>query len=255
MPRNIGIKARIGSVDALPPRGRALAHGEAERINQDGSFFQVTRDRLKLPQFADGSAELMHFHRSDMPEARASDNVRVPVLDAHLLREVLARGCGVIGRVRKRRRLLRVGQTRVNLDRIEGLSDFIELEVVLREGQSGKDGRAIAEQLMQRLGQSDAPRLASTYRGLEQAYMGAATKQDAINDTQSCRRLPRFPAMRFRRPNSRRRPSADFGAGQLSASFRLAADIRIRRLNVGGCLNQSGHGFLARRTALPLVSD
>ena len=101
-----------------------------------------------------------------MPEARASDYVRVPVADAAALREALARGCGVLGRVRKRRLLLRVGPTRVHLDRVEGLGDFIELEVVLHEGQRDDEGRVIAEQLMQRLGLGDAPRLAGAYLDL-----------------------------------------------------------------------------------------
>ena len=46
MPRNIEIKARIESIDALLPRARPLADGEAELIEQDDSFFQVPQGRL-----------------------------------------------------------------------------------------------------------------------------------------------------------------------------------------------------------------
>ncbi len=171
MPRNIEIKARIDSVEAMLPRARALADGEAECIDQDDTFFRVPLGRLKLREFADGSAELIHYHRPDLPEARASDYVRVPVADAAALREALARGCGVLGRVRKRRLMWRVGATRVHLDRVEGLGDFIELEVVLHEAQSDDEGRAIAEQLMQRLGLGAALRLAGAY--LDLATLGA----------------------------------------------------------------------------------
>ena len=166
MPRNIEIKARLHSVDELLPVARALADGDAVAIDQHDTFFHVPHGRLKLRAFADGSAELIHYHRPDTAKAKASDYVRVPVADADALREALARGCGVIGHVRKRRLLLLVGQTRVHLDRVAGLGDFIELEVVLREGQPDGYGRVIAERLMQRLGLAEAPRLAGAYLDL-----------------------------------------------------------------------------------------
>jgi adenylate cyclase class IV len=182
MPRNIEIKARIDSFEARLPHARALADGAPEMIEQDDTFFAVALGRLKLRQFADGSAELIHYHRPDVPEARASDYVRVPVPDAAALREALARGCGVLGRVRKCRLLLRVGPTRVHLDRVEGLGDFIELEVVLHEGQSDDEGRVIAEQLMQRLGLGDAPRLAGAYLDLGRANTEVDAEAGAWRD-------------------------------------------------------------------------
>jgi adenylate cyclase class IV len=172
MPRNIEIKARIDQLEALLPQARALAGGEAEVIEQDDTFFRVAQGRLKLRQFADGSAELIHYHRGDGSEARPSDYVRVPVSDAAALREALARGIGVLGRVRKRRLLLMLGQTRLHLDRVEGLGDFVELEVVLRDGQSDDEGRAIADGWMQRLNLQHAPRLGGAYMDLLRATAG-----------------------------------------------------------------------------------
>jgi len=170
MPRNIEIKARIGSVEALLPRACAVAGGVPQRIEQDDSFFQVPHGRLKLRQFADGSAELIHYQRADSAEAKASDYVRVPVADPAALREALARGCGLLGRVRKVRWLLLVSSggftTRIHLDRVEGLGDFMELEVMLRDGQSDADGQAVAEALMLALGLADAPRVAGAYMDL-----------------------------------------------------------------------------------------
>ncbi len=45
----------------------------------------------------------------------------------------------------------RLGRTRIHLDEVEGLGDFMELEVVLREGESAEDGVREAESLMARL--------------------------------------------------------------------------------------------------------
>jgi adenylate cyclase class IV len=166
MPRNIEIKARIPSVEMLLPPARALAGGDAVRIDQDDSFYRVPHGRLKLRRFADGSAELIHYHRADTAEAKASDYVRVPVADAGALHEALSRGCGLLGRVRKQRQLLMVGPTRIHLDRVEQLGDFIELEVVLQEGQTDADGVSTAEALMAALGLSAAPRISGAYLDL-----------------------------------------------------------------------------------------
>ncbi len=172
MARNIEIKARIDSVDALLPRARAVAGGTETLIEQDDSFFAVPNGRLKLRQFADGSAELIHYHRADTPAPKASDYVRVPVPDAAALREALARACGLLGRVRKRRWLLLAGSTRIHLDRVEGLGDFMELEVVLRADQTDAEGGRIAETLMRALGLEGAERLAGAYLDLLAAMTG-----------------------------------------------------------------------------------
>ena len=170
MPRNIEIKARIDSVESVLPRARAIARGDPELIIQDDTFFTVPQGRLKLREFADGSAELIHYHRPDTAEAKASDYVRVPVPEPAVLREALARGCGVLGRVRKQRLLLQVDEggfhTRIHLDRVHDLGDFIELEVVLRAGQTDADGSAVAEALMHRLAVAAAPRVTCSYLDL-----------------------------------------------------------------------------------------
>jgi predicted adenylyl cyclase CyaB len=173
MPRNIEVKARISSVQELLPRAMRVAGTGAERIEQDDTFFRVPHGRLKLRQFADGSAELIHYHRPDSAAAKASDYVRTAVPDAAALREALSRGCGVLGRVRKTRLLVLVNQagfhTRIHLDQVHDLGDFMELEVVLADGQSDAQGAAHAELVMQQLGLHDAPREAGAYLDLLQA--------------------------------------------------------------------------------------
>ena len=54
--------------------------------------------------------------------------------------------------MRKVRTLFLVGRTRVHLDRVEGLGDFLELEVVLADDEPAETGVAEAHALMEALG-------------------------------------------------------------------------------------------------------
>ena len=59
---------------------------------------------------------------------------------------------GQTGRVRKHRTLFLVGRTRIHLDQVEGLGSFLELEVVLEDGEATESGIREAHILMGRLG-------------------------------------------------------------------------------------------------------
>jgi adenylate cyclase class IV len=166
VPRNVEIKARIAGVEAVLPVAQALADSPAQAIAQDDTFFVCTHGRLKLRDFGDGRGELIHYHRADTDGPKLSDYARVPTDEPAALREALARALGVLGRVRKQRLLLLAGATRIHLDRVEGLGDFLELEVVLRDGQSEAEGAVIAERLLQRLGVAPGQRLAGAYLDL-----------------------------------------------------------------------------------------
>jgi adenylate cyclase class IV len=68
--------------------------------------------------------------------------------------------------VRKTRYLYLVGQTRVHLDDVDGLGQFMELEVVMRPGQPDSEGQAIASDLMAKLGVEQADLLEGAYMDL-----------------------------------------------------------------------------------------
>jgi len=152
MARNIEIKARIESIEALLPRAQAVARGTPELIVQDDTFFACAHGRLKLRDFGDGRGELIQYRRADTQGPKTSTYVRSPTTSPATLRDALARALGVLGRVRKQRWLLLAGRTRIHLDRVEGLGDFLELEVVLGDSEPEADGQAEANALLARLG-------------------------------------------------------------------------------------------------------
>lgn len=166
MARNVEVKARIAGIEALLPRARALADGPGERLLQDDTFFACGHGRLKLRDFGDGRGELIHYQRAEADGPKLSDYVRAPTTDPAALREALARAHGAIGRVRKTRWLLMCGATRIHLDVVEGLGQFVELEVVLRDDQAEAEGAAIARGLLERLGVEPSQLVAGAYLDL-----------------------------------------------------------------------------------------
>jgi predicted adenylyl cyclase CyaB len=152
MARNIEIKARIESVEAMMTRAAALADRGPVEIQQDDTFFACPRGRLKLRALSATEGQLIFYRRPDQAGPKESFFVVAPTASPDEVREALSLAYGQIGRVRKRRTLYLVGRTRVHLDRVEHLGDFLELEVVLAEGEPDGPGVAEAHRLMTALG-------------------------------------------------------------------------------------------------------
>ena len=90
--------------------------------------------------------------RPDHNGPKTSHYSLTPTSDPTGLRHVLASAYGEKAVVRKTRHLYFVGRTRIHLDRVEGLGDFLELEVVLTEEDSIEGGEVEAHRLMEPLG-------------------------------------------------------------------------------------------------------
>jgi predicted adenylyl cyclase CyaB len=163
MARNIEIKAQIGSISVLEPKVAALAQHGPELIEQDDTFFHCAHGRLKLRAFADGHGELIAYERPDALGPKTSDYLITPVADPDALRATLTRALGETGRVRKQRLLFLVGRTRVHLDHVDGLGEYLELEVVLRDGEPAERGIDEAHSLLLDLGVQPASLIASAY--------------------------------------------------------------------------------------------
>jgi predicted adenylyl cyclase CyaB len=152
MARNVEIKARISGVAALMPLAAGLADAGPTVIEQDDTFFACPNGRLKLREQCGAGAELIFYQRADASGPKESFYVRVPVPAPQALRELLQLAQGQTGRVRKRRTLFLVGRTRIHLDAVAGLGEFLELEVVLRDGESADAGVVEARRIMAQLG-------------------------------------------------------------------------------------------------------
>ena len=169
MARNIEIKAPVPELDAIRTRARSLASSPAEILEQTDTFLAVPSGRLKVREFSDGTGELISYQRPDQRGPKESVYTRYPCQSAQALLETLGKVLPVRGIVLKRREVFLVGRTRIHLDQVQSLGSFVELEVVLSDGESAERGEDVALKLLQKLEISESSLVAQAYIDLLEA--------------------------------------------------------------------------------------
>jgi len=163
MPRNVEIKARIRDPETVRQRVENQCAAPPEVLEQEDTYFHVPEGRVKLRTFGDGSGELIAYRRSDAAGPTLSTFHLYPTRNPAGLGSFLTAALGVRGVVKKRRHLYWIGQTRVHLDEVEGLGAYLELEVVLEDGQTEEEGAAIADRILADLGVGSEDRIDRAY--------------------------------------------------------------------------------------------
>ena len=148
MPANIEIKAVLTDSVSAHAIATRLSGAPAEVVDQTDIFFPCAGGRFKLRVRGPNDGELIFYDRPDGPEPRHSDYLIARTAEPWTLLEILTRTVGTSGVVRKRRSLYLVGQTRIHIDHVDGLGEYLELEVVLAPGQSDAEGQNIAMELL-----------------------------------------------------------------------------------------------------------
>ena len=166
MTRNIEIKARTNDFQNVLRILENLADSSSTILEQVDTFFHCQKGRLKLREFKNSQPELISYLRPDSSGPKLSRYSRVKVENSTALKKALASALGIRGVVRKKRMLFMVGQTRIHLDKVDGLGEFLEIEVVLNENQAKAEGEKIAVEFMKKLGVSKSDLIECSYLDL-----------------------------------------------------------------------------------------
>jgi len=176
--RNIEIKAFLKDRAAALATAARLSGSAPEVIHQQDTFFRGVGARLKLRIFAPDRGELIRYERADVAGARCSRYSIARTADPEVLLDILTQTLGVTGTVEKVRTLYWVGPTRIHIDQVQGLGDFLELEVVLGTGQSTpqseEEGKGIAAALLRKFGIGPEDLIAEAYVDLLAGGAGTA---------------------------------------------------------------------------------
>jgi predicted adenylyl cyclase CyaB len=163
MKRNIEIKARIHNFQKVLRIIKNLSDSGPTFLEQVDTFFHCRKGRLKLRESKNSQAELISYLRPNSAGPKLSSYIRVKVENPNLLKEALHSTLGIKGVVSKRRILFMLGQTRIHLDEVDGIGEFLEIEVVLNKNQKISDGEKIAYEIMNKLGVSKSDLIDGSY--------------------------------------------------------------------------------------------
>jgi adenylate cyclase, class 2 len=161
--RNLEAKFRLHNLAAAGDRALAIGFETRGALSQRDTFFTVPNGKLKLREQGDG-ASLIHYRRASQRELQVSDYTIVPVPDPAAMRAALSAALGILAEVSKQRTLMiRGGNIRFHLDRVERLGDFGEIEAVLPDHAQPQSYQDEVSEILSALGVSQADLIEVSY--------------------------------------------------------------------------------------------
>ncbi|XP_043496999.1 uncharacterized protein LOC122520794 [Polistes fuscatus] len=151
--RNVEIKSKIHDSKTIIEKLEKITDTKMILIKQLDTFFESKTGRLKLRRFEDGTGELIFYERLNTTGPKLSDYKKID-LNAKTYEDmdkILSATNGIIGTIKKTRRLYTIDQTRIHVDDVDDLGSFLELEVVLKDNQDIDYGTKVAENIMKSL--------------------------------------------------------------------------------------------------------
>ncbi|NNF00116.1 MAG: class IV adenylate cyclase [Pyrinomonadaceae bacterium] len=152
MNSNIELKAKARKFSEQIKIANELSESPQDTLLQEDTFFFSKNGRLKLRKFSESRGELIIYQRPDKTGAKQSSYEICPTRTPEVLKNTLSLALGVIGVVRKTRYLFFHGQTRIHLDVVNDLGQFIEFEYVLQPDEAPENGQIAVDYLKKRFG-------------------------------------------------------------------------------------------------------
>ncbi|XP_046810784.1 uncharacterized protein LOC111683450 [Lucilia cuprina] len=154
--RNIEIKARIGSDEEFEKRvaiAKKLTNSDGELIVQRDVFFNSQSGRFKLRYLQPPArSQLVYYDRPDVAGPKLSKFNKTELDEPEVMEKILTQSNGVRGVLSKKRYLFMYERTRIHLDKMEDLGNFMEFEVCLLPEQTIEEGQAVADKLIKEFG-------------------------------------------------------------------------------------------------------
>lgn len=184
MPQNLEIKAYLPNIDAVPQACERMGAQLMRSFAQKDTYFKVADGRLKLRESGGRLPALIAYERINSPTVRSSDFEILPLAsqaDGERLKTMLIDTVGERGIVVKFRRVYEKGAALINVDVVEGLGDFVEIEVDAERSGSQAQALATANEISKELGISRADGVSWSYIDMVKMQEQAKIWRDKLN--------------------------------------------------------------------------
>lgn len=131
--KNIELKVSVNDFSALIQKLTALGAKHQGVLHQKDTYFHAKQGRLKLREINDAEFVLVYYERPDKNESKISmyEIVEYDSESAQKMKSILTKTLGIKIIVEKERNLWMYKNTRIHLDKVKGLGNFLELETVV----------------------------------------------------------------------------------------------------------------------------
>lgn len=153
MSSNVELKARCADPDAVRSVCQAKGAESLGESQQTDTFLQTNKGRLKIRQDSVKGGSLIFYQRPASPLPKQCDYFMRPLSgEQRSLGAFLEQALGALGKVQKKRTVFLAEAVRINLDRVDDLGDFVEIEVDADLAGGQQQAQALAESWMKELG-------------------------------------------------------------------------------------------------------
>lgn len=172
MAQNLELKAYYLDLEVAREACQRLGAEIRSSSLQRDTYFAV-RGRLKFRETRGRSSALIAYKRADTPLLRESRFEILPFessSNGQRLKKMLADSLGIRGEVLKHRDVYVLDSTLINIDRVQGIGNFIEIEVDIKRSGGNRKAKAIANKISRDLGISPGDGVSWSYIDLLKMY-------------------------------------------------------------------------------------
>jgi|GEM_PF-431492 len=181
MAENLEIKAYLSDVDVARVACQRLRGELRHSSRQRDTYFHVSNARLKFRETSGLPPCLIAYSRVNAPLLRESKFEILPLAsEGQQLKEMLARTIGTRGVVIKHREVYVKEAALINIDVVEGLGNFVEIEVDVEAAGGSQAATEIANKISSELGLSPADAVSWSYIDMLKMYEVANTWRNRI---------------------------------------------------------------------------
>jgi predicted adenylyl cyclase CyaB len=136
MPTNLEIKAKYPSSIRARSISRKLGASFKGTLRQTDTYYKVKQGRLKLREINSKLFELIYYQRANARGNRYSQYTVLELKDKDAAKRVLNSLFETLVVVKKTRDLFLYKNSRIHVDSVSGLGEFIEFEVLVTRGKN-----------------------------------------------------------------------------------------------------------------------